>query len=106
MGGENVKKTLIIGSILAAFLMTMIPIASAINSHYVKETIPVQYSMKVPDIDFEKFKEKFTNNPIEPTPILISLLILLLKFIRAGIVTFWGIVIIIIRRIRNNTAIY
>lgn len=106
MGGENVKKTLIIGSILAAFLMTMIPIASAINSHYVKETIPVQYSMNVPDIDVEKLKEKYTNNPTEPTPILISLLILLLKFIRAGIVAFWGIVLIILRRIRNNTAIY
>ena len=106
MGGENVKRTLIIGSVLAVFIMTMVPIASAINSHYVKETIPVQYSMNVPDIDFEKFKEKFTNNPTEPTPILISLLILLLKFIRAGIVAFWGVVLIIVRRIRNTTAIY
>ena len=100
------KRTLIIGSILAAFLMTMIPIASAINFHYISETSTIQHSRNFPDIDIEKFKEKFTNNPTEPTPILITLLILLLKFIRAGIVAFWGIVLIIIRRIRNNTAIY
>jgi hypothetical protein len=105
MGGENVKKTLIIGSILAAFLMTMIPIASAINSHYVKETSPIQNTMNVPDLDFEKLKEKYTNNPTEPTPILITLLILLLKFIRAGIVATLGVILIILRRIRNNTAI-
>ena len=85
--------------------MTMLPLASAMNSNFVKEATTVRYSMNVPDIDFEEFKDRHTINPSEPTPILITLLIWLLKFIRVGLVVFWGVVLIIIRRFSNNTAV-
>ena len=102
---RKIKKTLIIGSILAVFLMTMIPIASAVNSHYAKEAQTTKKSINVPEVDFEKIQKQYTLDPNEPTPILITLLIWLLKLMRIGMVAFWGIVFIIIRRFGNNTAI-
>ena len=99
------KKTLVIGSLVAVFLMTMIPVTSAINSQIAKEELILRSSLNVPEVDAQEIKARFLNNPDEPTPILITLLIWLLKLIRIGLVVFWGVVFIIIRRFGNSTAV-
>ena len=99
------KKTLIIGSVLAVFLMTMIPITSAVNSSYTNENQTPKSSQYLPEVNIEKIQKRLNLDPTEPTPILITLLIWLLKLMRIGMVAFWGIVIIIIRRFGNNTAL-
>ena len=99
------KKTFIIGSVLAVFLMTMIPITSAVNSNYTNENQTPRSSQYLPEVNIEEIQKRLNLDPIEPTPILITLLIWLLKLMRIGMVAFWGIVIIIIRRFGNNTAL-
>jgi hypothetical protein len=98
-----VRKTPIIGSILAIFLLILLPIASAVNFNYAKEADTKQLSFSISETDLEKIKDRFTLDPTEPTPILITLLILLLKLIRAGMVAFLTIVFIFIRGLGNNT---
>ena len=48
------RKKIVIGSLLAVFLMMMLPIASAVNSNAVKETTKAQYPIIVPDINVEE----------------------------------------------------
>ena len=55
-------------------------------------------------VNLEEIQKRLNLDPTEPTPILITLLIWLLKLMRIGMVAFWGIAIIIIRRFGNNTA--
>ena len=97
---------IIFGSLLAVFLMVMLPSACAVESNAVKEPIESRRFFEVQNIniDIEKLIEKITDNSGEPLFIL-TLLILLLRAIR-GIVWIVGFVILsIIKNIigNNNT---
>ena len=94
---------IIFGSLLAVFLMVMLPSACAVESNAVKEPIESRRFFEVQNIDIEKLIEKKTGNSGEPLFIL-TFLILLLKAIRT---TVWIVGFVILRIIRdiigNNT---
>ncbi len=105
-GVIKMRKKIIFGSLLAVFLMVMLPSACAVESNAVKEPIESRRFFEVQNIniDIEKLIEKITDNSGEPLFIL-TLLILLLRAIR-GIVWIVGFVILsIIKNIigNNNT---
>lgn len=75
------KKKIIIGSLLAVFLITMLPTTNVVGSNTVKETLKSQLPHAIPNIDFERIKLKNTDNPAEPL-VITTLLIWLLKIIR------------------------
>ena len=104
-GVIKMRKKIIFGSLLAVFLMVMLPSACAVESNAVKEPIESRRFFEVQNIniDIEKLIEKITDNSGEPLFIL-TLLILLLRAIR-GIVWIVGFVILSIIRdiIGNNT---
>ncbi|UCD14349.1 MAG: hypothetical protein JSW60_02740 [Thermoplasmatales archaeon] len=95
------KKKIIIGSLLAVFLM-MMPSVSAVESNAVKEK--TRYSFIESDIDIEELKEEYNKNPSAPLFIIVTALIWFLKLLRIFLVTFWTVVILsIIKRITGNT---
>jgi len=99
------KKTkLIIGSLLAIFLMMMLPLASAVEANAAKET--TNYSSEILDAYLKNLKEKYDGGDAEPTFIILyTFLIFLLKVLRmidVGIIL--GILSIIGKIIGNRTA--
>lgn len=90
---------IIFGSLLAVFLMVMLPSACAVESNAVKEPIESRRFFEVQNIniDIEKLIEKKTDNSGEPLFIL-TFLILLLKAIRT---TVWIVGFVILSIIRN-----
>lgn len=98
------KKKSIIGSLLAVFLMMMLPSVSAVESNAVKETTTSRSPFVIPDIDIEELKVVYNNNPSKPLCILITALIWFLKLVRLFLFAFWAVVILfIIKRITNST---
>ena len=75
------RKKIIIGSLLAVFLMVMLPSAYAVESNIVKETMKSQYPIIIPELDIEELKLKYPNGP-EPTFILLFLLSIILNLLR------------------------
>ena len=96
------RKNIVIGSLLAVFLLMLLPISSAVNSNAVKETTKSQYPLIVPDIDVEELKEQYTNDPSEPLPIIVTLLIWLLKITRIIMIPIWALLIFFIFLRGNN----
>ena len=101
------KKKIIFGSLLAVFLMMMLPTVSAIESDAVKETIKSQYPIIIPDIDIEELKEKYKDRGIQPTFFLIFILKQILNILRTIKFTalFAALFAIINRIFGNNSAI-
>ncbi len=97
------KKRIIIGSLLAVFLMMMLPTVSAIESDAVKETMKSQYPVLIPDIDIGEVKEKYKDRPIEPTFFLIFILKQIIGLLRIIKFTAIFVVLLIIKRIFGNT---
>ena len=97
------KKRIIIGTLLAVFLMMMLPTACAVESNTVKETMESQYPIIIPDIDFEELKEKYKDRPIEPTFFLIFILKQIIGLLRIIKFTAIFVVLLIIKRIFGNT---
>jgi len=95
------RKKIIIGSLLAVFLMMMLPTVSAIESDAVKETMKSQYPNIIPDIDIEELKLKYQNGP-EPTFFLIWILNLLRMIKFTALFAILAILLIIFG---NSTAI-
>lgn len=98
------KKTkLIIGSLLAIFLMMMLPSASAVEANAAKKT--TNYSSEILDTYLKNLKEKYDGGNGEPTFIILyTFLIFLLKVLRmidVGILL--GILSIIGKIIGNRT---
>ena len=101
------KKKILFGSLLAVFLMMMLPTACAVESNTVKETMESQYPIIIPDIDIEELKEKYKDRGFEPTFFLIFILHRILNLLRmikfAGL---FAVLFAIINRIfGNSTAI-
>jgi hypothetical protein len=90
------RKKIVIGSL---------PITSAVNSNAAKEITKSQCPIIVPDIDVEELIEQYANDPSEPLPIIVTLLIWLLKITRIILVPIWAILIyFIFLRGNNDTA--
>ncbi|MCK5112596.1 MAG: hypothetical protein KAQ84_03555 [Thermoplasmatales archaeon] len=100
------RKKIIIGSLLAVFLMMMLPTVSTIESDAVKETMKSQNPIIIPDIDIEELKLKYQNGP-EPTFFLIFILKQILSLLRMiKFTALFAVLLIIIKRIfGNSTAI-
>ncbi|MCK4333066.1 MAG: hypothetical protein KAV40_05745 [Thermoplasmatales archaeon] len=98
------KKKLLFGSLLAVFLMMMLPTAYAVESNIVKETMKSQYPIIIPEIDIEELKLKYQNGP-EPTFILLLLLSIILNLLRIAkfVIPFILILYIIKKIFGNNT---
>ncbi|MGF3554405.1 MAG: hypothetical protein ACQXXF_03890 [Thermoplasmatota archaeon] len=92
------KIKIMIGSLLAIFLLILLPSVSAVEANAAKEI--VNYSSKTLVITLNKLKEIYKENDGEPTFfILYTLLIWLLKVLR------WidvGIILVILTIIRKN----
>jgi len=99
------RKKIIIGSLLAVFLMMMLPTVSAIESDAVKETMKSQYPNIIPDIDIEELKLKYQNGP-EPTFFLIFILHRILNLLRMiKFTALFAILAILLIIFGNSTAI-
>lgn len=88
------KKEIIIGTMLAVFLVTMLPSVCALESNIVKGTWKSQFSNIIPEIDIDKLIIKYMDNPAEPL-IITTLIIFLLKLVRgilSGTIAFLKIV--------------
>lgn len=97
------KKTLISVSLLAAFVIMMLPAVAAEEATIAKSNLLTIQTMKL-DALIEKYKE----NP-EPQIIFLTLAILLLKLLRMGMILIGGIVLLVVLRIlgkqNNSTAV-
>jgi hypothetical protein len=94
------KIKIIIGSLLAIFLMMMLPSASAVEANAAKET--TIYSSETLDI-FLKLKERYDDDNVEPTFIILyTLLIQLLRVLRMIDVGILLVILNIIRKIIGN----
>lgn len=101
------KKKIIIGSLLAVFIMMMLPSASAVESSTIEETLKSQQPIVNPDIDIGELKLKYQDDPAEPKFVILFLLSILLNILRAAkFATIFAILLIfIIRRITNSSAV-
>lgn len=101
------KKKIIIGSLLAVFIMMMLPSASAVESSTIEKTLKSQQPIVNPDIDIGELKLKYQDDPAEPKFVILFLLSILLNILRAAkFVTIFAILLIfIIRRITNSSAV-
>jgi len=99
------KKKILFGSLLAVFIMMMLPTVSAIESDAVKETTKLQYPIIIPDIDIEELKLKYQNGP-EPTFFLIFILHRILNLFRMiKFTALFAILAILLIIFGNSTAI-
>jgi hypothetical protein len=97
------RKTLIGGSLLAVFVLMMLPAAAAEEAKVAQSSDLLKIQTDV----FESIRDKYLNSPT-PQIILITLLILFLKLVRWGIVIVGGIILLIILRIirgHNTTGV-
>lgn len=99
------RKSVILGSLLAVFLMMMLPAVSAEESKIAQSARMSPY-LQAQEAYLEALTAQFADGP-EPQPILLTLAILFLKMIRWGILLFDVMIFLIILRIlrggQNNT---
>jgi hypothetical protein len=102
----KMRKTLIGGSLLAVFLLMMLPTVAAEEAKVAQAGPTSSNLLDIQTAYLEELREKFKDNP-SPQFILITLAILLLKLLRWGVIIFGGIVLLIVLRIlrKNNTAV-
>lgn len=102
------KKTIIFSSLLAVFLVAMLPAISAEESNIVKSSRTSPYLLNVQEAYMEVMRTKYANDP-NPAPIFLTLAILLLKLLRGGLLLIYGLVLVIILRLisgpSNNTSL-
>ncbi|MBN1861015.1 MAG: hypothetical protein JW840_06100 [Candidatus Thermoplasmatota archaeon] len=102
------RKTLIGGSLLAVFLLLMLPTVAAEEVKVAQSAPTSPNLLDLQTAYLEELREKFKDGP-HPQIILITLAILLLKFLRWGVIIFGGIILLIILRIlrkNNSTAVF
>ncbi len=99
------KKTVIVGSLLAVFLLMMLPTVAAEEAKITHTAAMSQNFIEIQTTYLEALKEKFKDDP-SPQIFLITLAILLLKLLRWVVVITGGIFLLIILRIigRNTTS--
>jgi hypothetical protein len=100
------RKNLIFGSLLAGFLMLLLPAVSAAEANVAQVAKKSPYLLKAQETYMETIRAKYTNGP-SPQTIIITLAIMLLKLIRAGMLFMDAVILFIIYKIisggQNNT---
>lgn len=98
------NKKILFGSMLAVFLMMMLPTASAAEYSTVKETMKSQYPIIIPDIDIEELKLKYQNNPTEPTFIILFILTQIIRLLRmVKFTVLFALIYLVIKKIFGNS---
>lgn len=98
------RKTLIVGSLLAVFLMVMLPAVSATEAKVV-QSAKSPYLLTLQSTYLNALRTKYKDSP-SPQIIILTLLIMFLKVLRWGVVLFIGIVLLTLLGIgghSNNT---
>lgn len=104
----KMKKTVIIGSLLAVFLLMMVPTVAAEEAKVAHTAAMSPNFIENQITTLEGLKEKFMDDP-SPQIFLITLAILLLKLLRWIVAITGGVVLLIILRIlgkNNSTAVF
>jgi hypothetical protein len=101
------RKSVIFGSLLAVFLMLMLPAVSAEESQIVQSAQTSSSLLKAQEIYLQTMTAKYLDDPV-PQTILLTLAILLLKLLRWGVILVDAVILLIILRIirgpSNNTS--
>jgi len=100
------RKTLILGSLLAVFLMMMLPTVAAAEAKVAQSATTSPYLINIQTTYIDAIRAKYKDNPSPQTFILLTLGILLLKLLRWGSIIVIGAIFLIILKIiggRNNT---
>ena len=95
------RKTLILGSLLAVFLMMLLPTVAATEAK-VAQSATTPYLLNAQSAYIEAIRAKYKDNPSPQTIILLTLAILLLKLLRWGVIFIGAILLVILKIIRNN----
>ena len=98
------RKTLIFGSLLAVFLMMMLPTVAAAEAKVAQSATTSPYLINIQTTYIDAIRAKYKDNPSPQTFILLTLAILFLKLLRWGVI-FIGVILLIILRMggQNNT---
>jgi hypothetical protein len=91
------RKTILLGGLLAVFLIFTLPTVSAVESVVVQSSKASSYHLTAQDIDLEKIQAKYSNNPTPQTFFLLTLAILFLKLLRLSMILPILIVLIYLR---------
>lgn len=102
------RKISIICSLLAVFLMMMLPTVFATEAKVALSNTTQQYLSSIEETSIEANQEKYKNKPL-PQCILLTLAILFLKLIRlgkriitVGIILLIGGILLLIKLLRNQ----
>ncbi len=99
------RKTLIVGSLLAVLLLLLLPAAAAEQAK-VAQSARTPYLVNAEITYLEALEKKYKDTP-SPQIILLTLAILLLKLLRWGVVIIGGIILLsilgIFKKPHNNT---
>ncbi len=95
------KKTLVGVSLLAVFLIMMLPTVAAQEAKVTQSNIRSPAFLSVQTAELEALKAKYQNDP-QPQIIIITFLIMLLKLIRLVGILSLGIIVLIVLRILGN----
>ncbi len=95
------KKTLIGVSLLAVFLIMMLPTVAAQEAKVAQSSIRSPALLSAQMAELEALKAKYQNDP-QPQFIIITFLILLLKLLRLVGILSAGIIILIVLRVLGN----
>ena len=103
------RKNILCGILMVAFLMVMLPTVAAIEANTVQTAKTPLYLLSIPETDIKILEEKYNDNPSPQTIILLTLGILLLKLLRWGILLIVGVVVLVVLKalgiIQNTTGI-
>jgi hypothetical protein len=102
----KMKKTLIFGSLLAVFLMMMLPTVAAAEAKVAQAATTSPNLLNAQSAYIEAIRAKYNDNPSPQTFILLTLGILLLKLLRWGSIIVIGAIFLIILKLmggQNNT---
>jgi membrane glycosyltransferase len=99
----KMRKNLILGSLLAVFLMMMLPTVAATEAKVAQSASTSPNLLDAQTTYIEAIREKYKDNPSPQTFIILSLAILFLKLLRWGaIIVIGAIFLVIIRMIRGQ----
>lgn len=100
------RKTIVVGSLFAACILLGMPGISSVYAQFVQ---PQQLQQQFTGINVEDLLKKYSTDGPEPNIILLTLLIILLKMVRIGVILVGTIIALIItlllRRNQNNSAL-
>ncbi|UCF13420.1 MAG: hypothetical protein JSW06_03965 [Thermoplasmatales archaeon] len=99
------RKKILFGSLLAAFLMMMLPTVSAIESDAMKETMKSLQPIIIPDIDVDELRLQYQSGS-EPWFFLIFILkqiLNILRTIKFTALALFTVLFVIIKRMFGNT---